>query len=238
MIRQQEICNTLLDLCQILAHIFFNVPSLPSLIPQVSSSLLSKPPPSCIFPVTPHTKERYQNILYSWPQFPHTSDPSLICVSSSNVCSSCIFFGSASSSSGVGTVEGSVGNPSCIRRPISLHPLSVHIIAAQRRSQAAPTTNPRRHKRSGYGRKGGKRRTSSATVLKASHSTLGSTLIRSFGLSSISSVTSSQSFGWRGKLALEDLQAFTAQVRKLRVRSFIFGFSWEAVRGGGKGWLW
>jgi hypothetical protein len=27
--------------------------------------------------------------------------------------------------------------------------------------------------------------------------------------------------GWRGKLAEEDLQAFTAQVRKLRVRSFI-----------------
>jgi len=34
--------------------------------------------------------------------------------------------------------------------------------------------------------------------------------------------TSSQSFGWRGKEALDDLQAFTAQVRKLRVRTFIF----------------
>lgn len=33
--------------------------------------------------------------------------------------------------------------------------------------------------------------------------------------------TSSQSFGWRGKDVEVDLQAFTAQVRKLRVRSFI-----------------
>lgn len=34
--------------------------------------------------------------------------------------------------------------------------------------------------------------------------------------------TSSQSFGWRGKDAEEDLQPLTAQVRKLRVRTFIF----------------
>lgn len=38
----------------------------------------------------------------------------------------------------------------------------------------------------------------------------------------ISLLTSEHSLGWRGKLALVDLQAFTAQVRKLRVRSFIF----------------
>ena len=35
--------------------------------------------------------------------------------------------------------------------------------------------------------------------------------------------TSSHSFGWSGKEAEEDLQAFTAQVRKLSVRSFMVG---------------
>lgn len=35
------------------------------------------------------------------------------------------------------------------------------------------------------------------------------------------SETSSQSFGWRGKEADEDLQALTAQVRKLSVRIFM-----------------
>lgn len=35
------------------------------------------------------------------------------------------------------------------------------------------------------------------------------------------SETSSQSLGCRGKLAEVDLQALTAQVRKLRVRTFI-----------------
>jgi len=44
--------------------------------------------------------------------------------------------------------------------------------------------------------------------------------------------TSSQSFGCRGKEALLDLQVLTAQVRKLRVRSFIFG---ELLRGT---WWW
>lgn len=35
------------------------------------------------------------------------------------------------------------------------------------------------------------------------------------------SVTSSASRGWRGKEAVDDLQAFTAQVRKFSVRTFI-----------------
>jgi hypothetical protein len=35
--------------------------------------------------------------------------------------------------------------------------------------------------------------------------------------------TSSQSLGCRGKDAEDDLQDLTAQVRKFRVRSFIFG---------------
>jgi hypothetical protein len=58
-------------------------------------------------------------------------------------------------------------------------------------------------------------------VISAAQSILGRILIMSFGFSSISSCTSSASFGWRGKQALEDLQALTAQVRKLRVSTFI-----------------
>lgn len=42
--------------------------------------------------------------------------------------------------------------------------------------------------------------------------------------------TNSHSFGWRGKESEEDLQAFTAQVRKLRVRSFMAGEE-ACVRG-------
>jgi hypothetical protein len=38
------------------------------------------------------------------------------------------------------------------------------------------------------------------------------------------SVTNSQSLGWRGKDVECDLQAFTAQVRKFKVRSFISKF--------------
>lgn len=40
------------------------------------------------------------------------------------------------------------------------------------------------------------------------------------------SETSSHSLGWRGKDADEDLQVLTAQVRKFRVRTFI----WEVVK--------
>lgn len=43
-----------------------------------------------------------------------------------------------------------------------------------------------------------------------------------FASLSIVSSTSSQFLGCKGKLAVLDLQALTAQVRKLRVRSFIF----------------
>jgi hypothetical protein len=46
-------------------------------------------------------------------------------------------------------------------------------------------------------------------------------LNRSFGSDSSVSLTSSQSLGWRGKAADVDLQDLTAQVRKLRVRTFI-----------------
>ena len=43
----------------------------------------------------------------------------------------------------------------------------------------------------------------------------------SCGFGAMVSETSSHSFGCRGKLSEDDLQAFTAQVRKLRVKSFI-----------------
>lgn len=70
---------------------------------------------------------------------------------------------------------------------------------------------------------GGERKgfTSEAVVIRAAQSTLGRTLYISAGFASIVSDTSSQSLGWRGKEALLDLQALTAQVRKFRVRTFI-----------------
>jgi hypothetical protein len=66
--------------------------------------------------------------------------------------------------------------------------------------------------------------TSDAVVIRAVQSTRGRTLKSSFGLGSIVSETSSQSFGCRGKEVEVLLQAFTAQVRKLRVRTFIAAF--------------
>lgn len=63
--------------------------------------------------------------------------------------------------------------------------------------------------------------TSDAVTIKASQSTRGSMLTSRLGLGSIESETSSHSFGWRGKEALLDLQALTAHVTKLRVRTFI-----------------
>jgi hypothetical protein len=72
----------------------------------------------------------------------------------------------------------------------------------------------------GKGRNG-RGSTSEAVVIKAFQSILGSMLYISFGFGAMVSDTSSHSFGWRGKEAEDDLQAFTAQVRKLRVRIFI-----------------
>jgi hypothetical protein len=46
-------------------------------------------------------------------------------------------------------------------------------------------------------------------------------LIRSCGFSSMVSWTNSASLGCRGNEAVEDLQALTAQVKKLMVRTFI-----------------
>lgn len=56
------------------------------------------------------------------------------------------------------------------------------------------------------------------------------------------SETSSQSLGWRGKEALLDLQALTAQVRKLRVRTFMVSGcevgGEDADAGKIFGWMW
>lgn len=48
----------------------------------------------------------------------------------------------------------------------------------------------------------------------------------------MSSCASSASLGWRGNEAAEDLQALTAQVRKLRLSSFmiLFLFGLSGVR--------
>jgi hypothetical protein len=56
----------------------------------------------------------------------------------------------------------------------------------------------------------------------------------SCGFGAMVSDTSSQSCGCRGKLSEDDLQAFTAQVRKLRVRSFIFAVVCGWGVGGGE----
>ena len=58
----------------------------------------------------------------------------------------------------------------------------------------------------------------------ASQSSRGSMFLMKSVFRSISICSSSASLGWRGKAAEaeEDLQVLRAQVRKLRVRSFIF----------------
>jgi hypothetical protein len=58
-------------------------------------------------------------------------------------------------------------------------------------------------------------------VLNACQSSRGRMLVRSKGFGAMVSDTSSHSFGWSGKDVEVDLHAFTAQVRKLSVRSFI-----------------
>lgn len=76
----------------------------------------------------------------------------------------------------------------------------------------------------GFGRRKGEYEyvhTSDAVVLRAGQSSRERILNRSFGSDSSVSLTSSQSLGWRGKAADVDLQALTAQVRKLRVRTFM-----------------
>jgi len=77
------------------------------------------------------------------------------------------------------------------------------------------------------GRGGEEGITSLAVIFSASHSIRGNIFARKVGLYSPSTCSSSVSRKWSGKEAGEDLQAFTAQVRKLAVRIFIF----EGVKG-------
>lgn len=65
--------------------------------------------------------------------------------------------------------------------------------------------------------------TSEAVMIRAFQSIRGRILKTSFGFGGSSAASSSQSLGWRGKDALLDLQAFTAQARKFSVRTFIMG---------------
>lgn len=74
----------------------------------------------------------------------------------------------------------------------------------------------------------GEKHTSEAITQSAFQSIRGRILRSKAVFRGMSLLTSEHSFGCRGKDALVDLQAFTAQVRKLRVRSFIF---FEGARG-------
>jgi hypothetical protein len=75
-------------------------------------------------------------------------------------------------------------------------------------------------------------RTAFEMMIRAGQSIRGRILVRRMGLGASSAVTRVHSFGWSGKLRGLDLQAFTAQVRKLRVRIFIFaGVGVERVSG-------
>lgn len=73
--------------------------------------------------------------------------------------------------------------------------------------------------------------TSEDVMISAFQSIRGKMLMRSFGFNSMLSWTSSASLGCKGKDWLEDLQAFTAQVKKLRVRTFIVTVVFAIQRG-------
>lgn len=73
-------------------------------------------------------------------------------------------------------------------------------------------------------------RTSPQITLSSAHMRRGSMFVRNGRLISASRISSSASRGWSGKLLVSVLHVLTAQVRKLSVRSFIFGRR-------GRGWL-
>ena len=76
--------------------------------------------------------------------------------------------------------------------------------------------------------------TSSTTPRNSVHINRGSIFFRKVTLMSCSTISSSASEGCNGNAVFEDLQAFRAQVRKLRVRSFIlldvFWWNWKEER--------
>lgn len=143
---------------------------------------------------------------------------------------SAIIFGSASSSSGVGGRGERGGNP------------SYGIVSATLlRYFLLPLCHPRRRfmicqRNCGLGRMtlgewGWEEvHTAIAILPNAAQSTLGRRFVNNVGFWVMVSETSSHSLGTRGKDAVVDLQTLTAQVRKLRVRTFIvFGvrFDWN-----------
>ena len=138
---------------------------------------------------------------YSWLQLPHTSLPLAIAVSMSKVWRSLSVWDgsplSSASSSGAGVSAGRFGRPSyrgCDQQDGLL---------------IAKKGSIRGH-------------TSFANVFMASQSNLGSMFLMKTGFSSISTCSSSASFGCSGKASALDLHVLRAHVKKLSVRSFIF----------------
>jgi hypothetical protein len=68
-------------------------------------------------------------------------------------------------------------------------------------------------------------------VLNSSHISRGNMFFRNGRLMSDSTISSSESLGWRGKDVVEDLQVLMAQVTKLRVRSFISAVACMVIYG-------
>lgn len=85
-----------------------------------------------------------------------------------------------------------------------------------RERQRAATSNRKK------GKKIEEEHTSLQIPLRSSHNILGSIFFKKARLTSVSTISSSASRGCRGKDAGFVLQVLMAQVRKLRVRSFIF----------------
>jgi hypothetical protein len=89
----------------------------------------------------------------------------------------------------------------------------------------------------GKGR-GGDGHTSDDIIRNSSHINLGRMFCKNTKLMSVSTISSSASRGCKGKEAGFVLQVFMAQVRKLRVRSFIFDGDGGLEFRGGKGCVW
>lgn len=144
------------------------------------------------------------------------------------MCSSVIIFSLPSSSSRVGGVAGREGNPSF--GGVSFYfPYYCRFGTSRNWGLQGGAWRKRRVLGDRYRRRAN---TSPAVTINAFQSTLGRTFNSNCAFGSMVSDTNSQSLGWRGKEVVVDLQALTAQVRKLRVRTFIFvgGVWWQIWR--------
>lgn len=159
---------------------------------------------------------------YSCPQFPQTNFPLRILVSINNKCKSfktCV--GSPSScpspppplitinASASGTSAGKFGNPNYQQRQ-RIHTHTHKYLYNNHLNKSVVQKESKNELR-----------TSFATVFIAVQSRRGRIFLINRGFKSSSICSSSASCGWRGNAAGEDLQVLRAQVRKLRVRSFI-----------------